>query len=593
MDHSAVHIFRKFIKFSRKFWPQIIGIFFLNLLSIPLALLKPFPLKIVIDSGFGSAPLPWILSNIWIEEAVSDFNRAIISAILLVVFIAIMTNLQGLLNWLLQTYTGEKLVLKFRSRLFDHLQHTSLKYHDRKGTSDSLYRIQYDAHAIRDIVINGLSPFITSGFTILGMLYIMAIFNWHFAMIAILTIPGIALLTRYSSKRLLTYWSKVKEDESSAMSVIHETLSSLRVVKAFTMEEFEREKFVQKSEVAIKGHMKVAWIGGLFDISLGVITAGATALFLYLGALYVQNNSITLGELTILMTYLAQLFGPVQTISKHINGLQGALVSLRRSLVILDQDAEVEENPKPIPVQRALGSVKFDRVRFAYSEDQNVLDNLTFEVTAGKSIGILGSTGSGKSTLINLLTRFYDPSTGTIYMDGRNIRDYRLKDYRNQFGIVLQEPVLFSTSLAENIAYGNPSASMDEIIDAAKNANAHDFIIRIPGGYEGQVGERGLQLSGGERQRVSLARAFLKNAPILILDEPTSSVDVGTESLIMEAINRLMKDRTTFMITHRIDTLKQCDILLHLEQGKLVELTYNDHPRVLEEKKNILKKFSA
>jgi ATP-binding cassette subfamily B protein len=543
----------------------------------------------VIDSGFGTEPLPGIFQLILPASSHTGFNYVLVSAVILVVLVALLINLQALLNWLLYTYTGEKLVLKFRSRLFDHLQHASLGYHDSKGTSDSMFKIQYDAYSIKDVVIHGLTPFISSGFTVIGMLYVMYLIHWQFALIAIISIPGVVVLTKYSSKRLLKYWAQVKDDESSAMSVIHETLSSLRVVKAFVMEKYEGKKFIDKSQLALNSHMKVAWTGGYFDLGMGFITAVGTVLFLYLGALYVNDKLITLGQLTMLMTYLAQLFGPIQTISKHINNLQSSLASMQRSMEIFDQDQDVIEDSNAIGLSHTEGHIKFEEVGFSYKKENPVLQNISFEILPGQNVGIMGSTGSGKSTLINLLTRFYDPDTGVIYLDGKNIKRYKVKDYRNQFGMVLQDPLLFSTSLAENILYSRPGASMEEIIKAAQNANADDFIRRLPEGYNSQVGERGLQLSGGERQRISLARAFLKNAPILILDEPTSSVDIATESLIMDAINRLMKGRTTFLITHRIATLKECDVLLHIENGQLIEFIINDHPAILDHKISLLK----
>ncbi|MCK5280556.1 MAG: ABC transporter ATP-binding protein, partial [Cyclobacteriaceae bacterium] len=454
-------------------------------------------------------------------------------------------------------------------------------YHDRVGISDSIYRIQYDAAAIRDMVLNAFSPLLTASLTIIGMIYVMFRLQWQLAIIAISIIPFLYFITKYSSSKLRKSWTQVKDDESSAMAVIHETLSSLRVVKAFVQEDHENRRFVKKSKKAVKGQIKVAFIGGSFDVLVGLLTAVGTALFFYYGALFVQRGTITIGDLVLIMAYLAQLFGPMTTISNQINYLQSSFASLERALFLLNEKEDVEENPNPLPLLRATGSVEFKDVGFSYKDDQSVIKNIFFNIQPGQNIGIVGPTGSGKSTILSLLTRFYEPTSGGIYVDDININKYKLSDYRNQFGIVLQDPVLFSTTIAENISYGKPEATLDEIVKAAKIANAHDFISEFPDSYNTQVGERGMQLSGGERQRISIARAFLKNAPILILDEPTSAVDIHTEASIMEAMDRLMDGRTTFLVTHRLDTLSKCDLLIHLEMGKVIDIVQTENSDLL------------
>jgi ATP-binding cassette subfamily B protein len=273
------------------------------------------------------------------------------------------------------------------------------------------------------------------------------------------------------------------------------------------------------------------------------------------------------------MGYLAQLYAPLQTMSKGATSLQASLASAERAFALLDEEADVAERPRAQPITRARGAVAFRHLSFAYGQDRPALSDVSFEVEPGTRVGIVGTTGAGKTTLVSLLMRFYDPTAGQILLDGVDLRDYRLADLRNQFALVLQEPVLFSTSIAENIAYARPGATEEEVMGAARAANAHDFIIRLPHGYQTQVGERGMQLSGGERQRVALARAFLKDAPLLILDEPTSSVDVRTEATILEAMQRLMEGRTTFIIAHRLNTVEGCRVRLHIEHGQLVRLT--------------------
>jgi ATP-binding cassette, subfamily B, bacterial len=354
--------------------------------------------------------------------------------------------------------------------------------------------------------------------------------------------------------------------------VINEVLGSIRVVKSFGQEDNERDRFSGQANKAVKGQLQVAKTGAVFYFFVGMIFAVATALFIFIGSGYVKSGEMTLGELTLVIAYLAQIYGPIEKITKNVNDIQSSVTSLDRVFALLDIQKEVKEEEHPHHITQLTGSFQFRNVSFCYDQNKPILDDISFELKPGDRVGIVGSTGAGKSTLASLLTRFYDPSTGSITVDGRDIRNYKLTEYRKLFGIVLQEPVLFSTTIAENIAYGRPNASMNEIIQAAKNANAHEFIIRCTEGYNTRIGERGMQLSGGERQRLSLARAFIKDAPVLILDEPTSSVDVYTEAQIMQAMERLMKGRNTFLITHRLDTLQLCNVILHLEHGKIVKI---------------------
>lgn len=375
------------------------------------------------------------------------------------------------------------------------------------------------------------------------------------------------------------------ESESNAMAVVHEVLGSLRIVKAFAQEEMESSRFMAKSDIAMKGQMSIAWTSAIFYFLVGMTFASVTAGFIYWGAIYVDQGQMTLGELTMVISYLAQVYSPVDKISKSLNGIQSSLTSMERVYSLLDEKEDVKETSNPVSIDRAKGIVEFQGVSFAYNESDYILDNISFKILPGDRVGIMGSTGAGKSSLINLITRFYDPIAGNIFLDNINIKDYRLNDYRNQFSLVLQEPVLFSSTIAENILYGRKNASENEVVEAAKSANAHDFITRCSSGYQTLVGERGMQLSGGERQRIALARAFIKDAPVLILDEPTSALDINTELQVMEAVERLMKGRTTFMITHRLDTLKNCNVILHLEKGKLLEVITENHSDALARKK--------
>jgi ATP-binding cassette subfamily B protein len=353
---------------------------------------------------------------------------------------------------------------------------------------------------------------------------------------------------------------------------VQEALSALRVVKAFGQEEREQERFVRHSSESFLARVRAAWSEGGFELLIAVTTAAGTAGVLFLGVRHVQSGTLTLGDLLLVMAYLTQLFGPLASLSEMTANAQRSLASAERAFALLDEDPDVSENNNGVSISRASGAVSLRDVCFAYNGDDPVLSNISFEIEPGTRVGIMGMTGGGKSTLVSLLTRFHDPTQGQILLDGVDLRDYKLADLRSQFGIVLQDSVLFSTSIRENIAYARPGASHHDIVEAAKAANAHEFITHLTDGYDTLVGERGMQLSGGQRQRIALARAFLKNAPILILDEPTSSIDLKTERQIIEVMERLSIGRTVFIIAHRLSTLKHCDLVLGIEKGRVVSI---------------------
>jgi ATP-binding cassette subfamily B protein len=354
--------------------------------------------------------------------------------------------------------------------------------------------------------------------------------------------------------------------------VVQEVLTALRVVKAFGQEDREHQRFVRHSREGMRARFRLLLAEGAYGLAVGLTTAVGTAAVLFIGIRHVQTGALTLGDLLLVMGYLAQLYGPLKTISSKAASLQSRLAGAERAFALLAEAPDVAERPNARPLARAAGAVSFRNVSFGYEQGRAVLQDVSFEIGPGTRLGIVGTTGAGKTTLISLLTRFYDPAAGQVLLDGVDLREYKLADLRNQFAIVQQEPVLFSTSIAENIAYACPGASEEDIIAAAGAANAHEFIVNLPDGYQTRVGERGMRLSGGERQRIALARAFLKDAPILILDEPTSSVDVRTEAGIMEALERLMSGRTTLLIAHRLSTLQDCDLLARVENGRLVEV---------------------
>ena len=565
-----VVLYRRLLQETRPYWLHLAGLFGLGLLASPVALLTPVPLKIAVDSVLGGHPLPVLLQPFFPESAAQSPTAILLFAIGLLVAVAALGQLQGLASTLLQAYIGERLVLDFRARLVNQVQRLSVSYHDSRGTADSLYRIQHDVPAIQNLV-DGVIPSVSAAITLAMMIIVTVLLDWQLALVALAICPPLFFLSGVYRPRMRSQWRHAKKLESSALAAVQETLGALRLVKAFRQEARETDRFLRRSREGMAARLGLALLQGRYGLYVGLTMALGTAAVLLIGVRHVRTGALTLGQLLLVMGYLAQLYQPLKTISRKAASLQSYLASAERAFALLDERPDVPERLHARPLVRAAGAVEFQHVFFAYNSDRRVLHDVSFAVPAGARVAIVGTTGAGKTTLVGLLTRFYDPTAGAILLDGMDLRDYRLADLRDQFAIVLQEPVLFSTSIGENIAYGRPGASDLDIVRAAKAAGAHDFIASLPRGYATPVGERGIQLSGGERQRVALARAFLKDAPLLILDEPTSSVDVKTEAVILEAMDRLMQGRTAFLITHRLSALATCDARLQLEQGRLVE----------------------
>jgi len=568
------HISRRVAHELRPHWWRVSLTLFVDLLATPVLLLMPIPLKIVVDSVLGDHPLPGFLAGLVPTSVTSSPNSILWLAAILQVLVVVFAEVQTMASYALSTWTGERITLAFRTKLFRHVQRLSILLHDRRGTADSVYRVQYDGTAIADVVTGCVLPVATSLVALVITMFVIARLSWQLSLVALVILPALYYFGAYYTTRMRPRYKDVKGIESGALHVVQEVLTSLRIVKAFGREDVEHARFFDESRRGAGARTRLALAEGIFGLVVNVTTALGTAAVLFIGAKQVESGALTLGQLLLVVAYLAELYAPLKTISGKVAALQKSMASAERAFELLDEAPEVPERPDALPLARARGKIEFRHVSFDYEsrlwpQRAQVLDDVSFVVPAGTSLGISGRTGAGKTTLTSLLVRFFDVDRGAVLLDDIDVRDYRLADLRSQLAIVAQDPVLLSTSIAENIAFARPSASFDEIVEAAKAADVDNFVRDMPDGYDTLVGERGMRLSGGERQRISIARAFLKDAPVLILDEPTSSVDVRTEERIMDAMRRLMLGRTTIMIAHRLSTLDHCNARLHLDNGKL------------------------
>ncbi len=571
-QRSDLALYWRLVREARRYWGHIVVLALLGLVATPLALLTPLPLKLVVDSALGTKPVPPMVDAVLPEAFTGSQDAVLLVAVGLIVLLAIIRQLTKLPAALLGAYTRQKMALEFRTRVLSSLQRQSMAFHDARGIGDSASRIQNDTVAVPQAAM-GVIPVITSVFTMVSMLFVSLRIDRDLTLVALAVVPILVVVTQAYRRRLRATNREIRELQSLSLSVLYETLACLRVVKAFGQEGREAARYETASLEGLSAQLKLIRLSNTMGLIVALLTAAGTALVLYVGVRHVQAGVLTLGDLLLLMGYLAQVRGPLTSLSTKLTSLQGQFASADRVFELLDRPPDVPERPNALPLVRAEGLIEFRDLDFAYEPSQPVLQGVSFEVPAGANVGIVGPTGAGKTTLLGLLVRFFDPTGGQILLDGTDLRDYKLADLRNQYALVLQEPVLFKTTIAENIAYGHPEAEMEEIIAAAELASAHAFILGLPEGYETRVGERGMRLSGGERQRISLARAFLRDAPILLLDEPTSAVDLKTEAAIVDAMRELMRGRTTFMAAHRLSTLRHCDTIFQIEDGQLRETT--------------------
>ena len=541
----------------------------LLLLEIGLGALQPWPFAIAIDHVLGGAVFPDRIQSM--VNTLTNNNK-----IVFLVFVVIAGILLQIVNQFVSAYgtqvqvdTGQRMVYDLRYKLFNHLQSLGLHHHITTSTSDAVYRVDVDAYSIENLVMSGIFPLATSFTTLFVMFSILAYKDLTIAWLSLAVVPFLYLCLRYYTATLVNREERVKELESKLLERLYETFSAMRLVKSFAREPYEAARFAAAGEKTMQARIAITWQQSLFSVMVSTITILGTGLIVVVGGMHVMNGVLTVGALTVVISYLGAVYGPLSSIAHTTGQLQGAIAGAKRVRAMFALVPETVESPGAVEADNVRGEIRFEGVGSSYPDGTAVLHDIDFTAKPGELIALVGLTGAGKTTLVSLIPRFYDPTTGRVLIDGVDIRQYRVRSLRERIAIVLQDPVLFAGTIAENLRYGRLDATADEIADAARAAHAHEFISRLPKGYETEIAEAGGGLSGGERQRLSVARAILKNAPILILDEPTSSLDAISEEIVFSALRRLRAGRTTIVIAHRLSTVRDADCILVLDGGRI------------------------
>jgi ATP-binding cassette subfamily B protein len=559
--------------YLRPYRKTLYAVVALTVLTAIFGLAEPWPLAIILNnvledqhtSGFvqvvfGDEPTVWVILVTMV------IARFLITAI---------GNAFTVGNHYLGSKMEQNMILDLRSDLFAHVQRLSLTFHDERRTGALMSQINNQAAAVGNIVMV-VPPIAESLLTLIGMFIIATLIDWQLALLSLIILPLLYWSFGLYGKRIVPRLQRVQQLEWQSLSIVHEAMSMLRVIVTFGREEYEHQRFREQGQKAVDERVKLTVSQSLYTLGVQTTTVAGTSLILGVGAWHVMQGKITIGELIVLMTYIGSVYAPLEQLSLTVGTVHEQLVQFNASLDLLDTEPEVVERPDAVALGRANGRLTAQGVGFAYKGRESTLENVSFHARAGERVAIVGHTGAGKSTLMSLLVRFYDPKAGRIELDGVDLRDLQLDSLREQISVVLQEPLLFSGTIEENIRYGKLGAGAEEVREAARSANADDFISRLPNGYATEIGERGAQLSGGERQRICVARAFLKDAPVLILDEPTSSIDSKTEQVILDALDDLMVGRTSFIIAHRLSTVRHADQILVLEHGRIAERGSHD-----------------
>lgn len=566
-----MHVYRRALAYFRPFLRATLIAVVLTLVSIALGLLRPWPFAYIVDHVLPSATA----GNHHLTVAGLDLSSWSLPSIVLmmcglIVTFHVVSGLLNLLTGVIFLRVGLQALLRLRTEIYACLHSLPLKYHDQRRSADSSFRVAYDSQSIQAFYSKAVFIFQAS-FSIVSTFAVMWRLDAKLTLLSLAVVPlMIAAMIRYA-KRIRTEATTIAERESAVLTVAQEGLSSIRMVQAFGREEHEVRQFQTSARESLEANLRLNLLSMKSALIIGTLIAASTAAMYYVGSLHVLGGTLKLGELIWISSLLLLLYQPLEALTQVAWALEGAAAGAQRCFEVLDHQDDVRDVPgaREIPISR--GEIAFENVSFGYNADRAILSGVNLHIAPGQTVAFVGGTGAGKSTLLSLVPRFYDPTAGRVLLDGSDLRQIRKRSLRNQISIVLQDTLLFSTTIRENIAYGRPDASEAEIIEAAKRAQAHDFIMAMPDGYRSQVGERGGHLSVGQRQRIGIARAFLKNAPILILDEPTSALDPTTESAIMTTLDELMRGRTTLIITHRIATVHRVEKIVVLAHGGVVE----------------------
>ena len=538
--------------------------------EIALGAVQPWPMAAVFDQVFGGKPFP-----AWLAPWIPAFTRN--SRFALLAFVVAAGVLLQVINQFVSAYgtqvqvdTGQRMVYDLRGKLFSHLTALGLNHHITTSTADAVYRVDVDAYAIENLVMSGLFPLATSTIALAVMFGWLFYMNVTIALLSLTVVPFLFLCLRFYTRTLVNREERVKELEAKLLGRLYETFGAMKLVKSFAREGFELQRYKTNGVATMDARIANTWQQSLFSVVVSTITILGTALVVIVGGSFVMTGKLTIGELTVVIFYLAAVYGPLSAIAHTTGQLQGALAGTKRVREMFALIPETVEAPGAIDALDITGDIRVEDVGFTYPNGARVLHDISFAAKPGEVIALVGLTGAGKTTLVSLIPRFYDPTVGRVTIDGVDVRQYRVRSLREKIAIVLQDPVLFAGTIADNLRYGRLDATDEEIEQAARAAHAHEFIARLPKGYQTEIAQAGGTLSGGERQRLSVARAILKDAPILILDEPTSSLDSISEEIVFAALRRLRAGRTTIVIAHRLSTIRDADRILVLDGGEIV-----------------------